>query len=534
MNLKTKGVALAAALVLASALPMARPAEAGTPKDMLIMAKNIDDLITLDPAEVFEFTGGEVIANIYDRIMMFEAEDLSKLVGGVAESYKISGDGKTIVFKVRGGQIFHSGNPVTANDMAFSLRRVIKLKKTPSFILTQFGWNKDNVDGLIKPVDGTHVSVTMTADFSPGLLLNALSAGVGSVVDMKEVMKHERDGDLGHGWLKNHSAGSGPYRLQTWKANEIVTLVSNIKYRHGAPAMKRVLMRHVPENSAQRLMVEKGDADMARDLTPDQIKGLETNTGIVVGDYPKAALIYMATNNAHPILGKDKVRKAIRYVVDYEGMANSFLAGQYKIHQAFWPSGLWGSLDEKPFKMDLAKAKALISEAGHGDGFSIVIDTLRKSPYPEIAQTVQASLAKVGVKSEIILSEGKTLWPKYRARKHQLIVAQWSPDYVDPHSNADAFAHNPDNRLEAKLTGKLAWRTSWDNPTINAMTEGAAKELDLVKRERLYKDLQRAVQMDGPFTVMFQKSEQVASQKNVRNFVSGANFDLVFYRTVTK
>ena len=89
MNLKTKGVALAAALVMASALPMVRPAEAGTPKDMLIMAKNIDDLITLDPAEVFEFTGGEVIANIYDRIMMFEAEDLSKLVGGVAESLSL-------------------------------------------------------------------------------------------------------------------------------------------------------------------------------------------------------------------------------------------------------------------------------------------------------------------------------------------------------------------------------------------------------------------------------------------------------------
>ena len=100
----------------------------------------------------------------------------------------------------------------------------------------------------------------------------------------------------------------------------------------------------------------------------------------------------MATNNAHPILSKEKVRRAIRYVVDYEGMANSFLAGQYKIHQAFWPSGLWGSLDEKPFELDLAKAKALILEAGHSDGFSIVIDTLRKSPYPEIAQSVQASL----------------------------------------------------------------------------------------------------------------------------------------------
>ncbi|MFP6770867.1 MAG: ABC transporter substrate-binding protein [Alphaproteobacteria bacterium] len=534
MNMTLKSVALAAAFAVAAAMPMASPAGAGTPKNMLIMAKNIDDLITLDPAEVFEFTGGEVIANVYDRVMMFEPEDLTTLVGGVTESHTISDDGKTIVFKIRAGQTFHSGNPVTAADVAFSLRRVVKLKKTPSFILTQFGWNKDNVDGLIKTVDAMRVSVTMAADFSPGLLLNALSAGVGSVVDMKEVMKHAKDGDFGYGWLKNHSAGSGAYSLQTWNANEIVSLSAHAGYRHGAPAMKRIVLRHVPEPAAQRLMVEKGDADMARDLTPDQIRGMVGNADITIGDYPKAALIYMATNNAHPILGKDKVRQAIRYVVDYKGMADSFLAGQYKIHQAFWPSGLWGSLEETPFKMDLAKAKALLTEAGHGDGFEIVIDTLKKSPYPEIAQSVQAALAKIGVKSQIILSEGKTLWPKYRARKHQLIVAQWSPDYVDPHSNADAFAHNPDNRMEAKLTGKLAWRTSWENAEINAMTESAAKELDLVKREKLYKDLQRKVQMDGPFTVMFQKSEQVASRKNVKNFVSGANFDLVFYRTITK
>ena len=68
MKMRSKGVAFATALILAWTLPMAGPARAGTPKDMLIMAKNIDDLITLDPAEVFEFTGGEVIANIYDRV----------------------------------------------------------------------------------------------------------------------------------------------------------------------------------------------------------------------------------------------------------------------------------------------------------------------------------------------------------------------------------------------------------------------------------------------------------------------------------
>ena len=510
-------------------------AAAGTPKDTLVMAKNIADIITLDPAEVFEFTGGEVIANVYDRVMMFEPEDLTALVGGVAESYSISDDGRVITLKIRAGQTFHSGNPVTAEDVAFSLQRVVKLNKTPAFIFTQFGWNGDNVDDLVKATDASTVGLTITADLSPGLVLNALSAGVGSVVDKNLVMSNEKDGDLGYDWLKNHSAGSGAFSLKTWKANELVTLEANASYRHGAPGMKRIIIRHVPETSAQRLLIEKGDADMVRDLTPDQIKGLEGNADIVVGDYPKSALTYVATNEKHEILGKPQVRKAIRYLIDYEGMVNSFLAGQYKIHQAFWPSGLWGSYDETPYSLDIQKAKALLAEAGHaGGGFKVTIDTLNNSPFREIAQSLQQSLSKVGIDSEIILSEGKTLWPKYRARKHDIIVARWSPDYVDPHSNADSFAHNPDNRLEAKLTGKLAWRTSWFDPEINALTEGAAKELDLTKREQMYHELQRKVQDVSPFSIMFQHSERVAMRKNVKGYVSGSNFDLVFYRGITK
>ncbi|MDH3914080.1 MAG: ABC transporter substrate-binding protein, partial [Rhodospirillales bacterium] len=93
---------------------------------------------------------------------------------------------------------------------------------------------------------------------------------------------------------------------------------------------------------------------------------------------------------------------------------------------------------------------------------------------------------------------------------------------------------NPDNRLEAKLTGKLAWRTSWFDPEINALTEAAAKELDLGKRKQMYAELQQKVQMVSPFSIMFQRSEQAVLRKNVRGYVSGSNFDLVFYRNITK
>jgi peptide/nickel transport system substrate-binding protein len=98
---------------------------------------------------------------------------------------------------------------------------VVKLGKTPSFIITQFGWNADNVDSLVKALDDDRFSVTITEDFSPGLVLNALSAGVASVVDKKLVMGHEKEGDLGYDWLKSNSAGSGAFSLKAWKANEL-------------------------------------------------------------------------------------------------------------------------------------------------------------------------------------------------------------------------------------------------------------------------------------------------------------------------
>ncbi|MCP4470380.1 MAG: ABC transporter substrate-binding protein [Gammaproteobacteria bacterium] len=528
-KIKITLLGFAAALMLVTGA-----SQAATPKNTFVLAKDIADIITMDPAEVFELTTGEIIANIYDRIMMFEPEDLQNLVGGVAESWEVSEDGKTITFKVRSGLKFHSGNPVRAEDVAWSLQRVVKLNKTPAFIVTQFGWNADNVDSLVKATDNDHLQITITEEFSPGLVLNALSAGIASVVDKKLVMSHEKDGDLGYDWLKSNSAGSGAFSLKTWKANEIVMLQAHKGYRHGAPGMDRVILQHVSEPSSQRLLLEKGDIDMARNLTPDQVKGIEGNSDIAVDGHPKGTIVYMAANAGHPILGKDKVVQAMRHLIDYDSMADSFLAGQFVVHQAFWPAGLWGALETTPYKQDVVTAKALLAEAGHADGFELTIHTLTNSPFPEIAQAVQANLAKGGIKTNIVTLEGKTLWPKYRAREHDIILAHWSPDYVDPHSNADAFANNPDNRFEAKKTGHLTWRNAWSDDASNSLAIKARNELDLDKRKQQYLELQAMLQKKGPFVIMFQQNEQVARRRNLDGFVSGSNFDLVFYRNVTK
>jgi len=354
--------------------------------------------------------------------------------------------------KIRSGQKFHSGNPVTAEDVAFSLQRVIILNKTPAFILSQLGWTAENVKELVKATDDTTVQLTITEDFGPSFVLNTLSAGVGSVVDKRTVLEHEKDGDLGYEWLKTNSAGSGPFRLVSWKPNEGVVLQSNPDYRHGAPAMERVVLRHVPEPAAQRLLIEKGDVDIARNLTPDQIAGLEGNEQLKVQTDPKATLMYLQVNMDDPVLSKPKVREAIKYLIDYRGMADSFLKGQFRVHQSFWPTGFFASLPDTPFKLDVERAKALLAEAGEADGVEVEMDAFNTSPYTEIAQSIQATMGEAGIDVAILAAEQKAVYTKHRARQSQMIVTHWSPDYLDPHSNADAFSSNPDNSDEAGLT----------------------------------------------------------------------------------
>ena len=209
---------------------------------------------------------------------------------------------------------------------------------------------------------------------------------------------------------------------------------------------------------------------------------LDGDEEIAIDSHPRGTLIYLAANQGHPVLGKPQVVQALRHAVDYHGMADSFLAGQFIVHQAFWPRGLWAAHTETPYRRDVARAKALLAHAGHGAGFALRIDTLTSPPFPAIARALRATFAEAGIDAQVVIWEGAELWPRYRAREHELILAPWSPDYVDPHSNADAFARNPDNRPEANLTGVLAWRNAWAREEFNAAVVRARNELDPGRR----------------------------------------------------
>src|SRR5690606_8614532 len=121
-------------------------------------------------------------------------------------------------------------------------------------------------------------------------VLYCLTSTVSSVVDKKLVMEHEADGDLGYNWLKTNYAGSGPFAIKDWRANEVVVLERNPHYWGPAPAMARAIYRHIPEPATERLLLEKGDIDVARKLGPDEIKGLEGNPDIKIQKNDKGSI----------------------------------------------------------------------------------------------------------------------------------------------------------------------------------------------------------------------------------------------------
>ncbi|NSX54552.1 ABC transporter substrate-binding protein [Parasulfitobacter algicola] len=529
LNTLMKGAALGLALGL-----MAAPATfAETPSNMLVIAHRIDDLTSMDPAESFEIQGSDASRNMYMKLVNLDPTNLDGgYVAELAESWTVSEDGRTITFTIRDDINFHSGNPVRAEDAEFSLRRAILLDKTPAFILKQFGFTPENVEQTIV-ADGNTLSITTDKRYATSFVLNCLTATIGGIVDKELVMANEVDGDMGNTWLRTNSAGSGAYRLVSWKPDESLTLQSNPDFHLGAPAMERVIVRHVIESASQRLLLERGDIDVARNLNPEDVAGASNADNVVIHDELRGRLMYAALNQKHPELSKPQVRQAFKYLIDYEGMQNSFLKGQYTTHQNFLPKTYLGAVDENPFSLDIEKAKALLAEAGV-DGMELELGVREAQERIEIAQSLQNTAAQVGIKINITVGTSKQILARYRARELDIYVGAWGPDYPDPHTNAGTFAYNPDNSDEANATGLLAWRNGWDTGGLTEMVDAAVVENDRETRAQMYRDIQAQFRETSPFIVMFQLTEQIGRQENVQGLSLGGPITNAAYWNVTK
>lgn len=532
------GAALAA-LVYAGA-----PALADTPPDTLVQAWAIDDIISLDPAEAFELSTGEITGNTYDMLVRLDAKDTTKVVGGIAESWTVSDDALTYTFKLKPGLKFASGNPISAEDVAWSFERAVKLNKSPAFIIQQFGLTGDNVAEKAKATGPDTFVFTVDKAYAPSFVLNCLTATVGAIVDSKLVKEHvaaatpsadyKYDNDFGNAWLKTNYAGSGPYKTREWRANEVVVLERNDNYYGTKGNMTRVIYRHVKESAAQRLLLEKGDIDIARNLQPGDYEAVGKNADLATTSTPKSTVYYVSLNQKNPNLAKPEVREAFKYLIDYDALGDTLLKGIGVVHQNFLPKGILGSVDDKPYKFDIAKAKELLAKAGLADGFSVTMDTRSGQPESGVAESIQQTAAQAGIKIELVPEDFKQLLTRYRARQHDIAILQWGVDYWDPNSNSETFATNPNN-ADDSMNKTLAWRNAWDVPAdIQKESAAALLERDAGKRTEMYQDIQKKIREQGPFNFIWQQTEVAGLRKNVQGFKLGPTFDTNFVAPVTK
>jgi peptide/nickel transport system substrate-binding protein len=267
----------------------------------------------------------------------------------------------------------------------------------------------------------------------------------------------------------------------------------------------------VPESANQLTELQRGDADIALNLTAEQLATLSGDAISVQGQ--DLRLFYVGMNVAVPPLDNADVREALRMAIDYDGIVNDLLSGNAQKVQTIIPSPMFGYNSDAPFQADVEGAKALLEQAGVSDVSLEMLIPDGAAPggvqWSDLASKLQADWAAIGVNVEIRQVTFAELLDAYRAQGAELALLYWGPDFADPDTNVTPFTN-----YDAK---SIAWRNSWNDADIAAQAKAAAVMTDAAEREAAYKEITDYVLHNGPYVVLYQP----AALFGVRNTVSG-------------
>ena len=491
------------------------------PKNVLVIGDNQSNFKTFDPHVCYESPTSAFAMNLYAQLVHIGWKDGAFTIEpDVAVKWEKAADNKTWTFHLRKGMLFANGDPLTADDVVFSLQRVVKTKKSPSWLLTDtFGLELDSAKAIDK-----HTVQLKTNGAPDNVVLTNLGGLVGSIVNKKELMKHEVDGDLGMSWLNTHSAGAGPFVLKEWKRNDRLVMVANKHYWKGVAPLKMVIFKDVPEPAERYLLLQKGDIDVAFDLTPEQANELKGKPAFQLVTTPAQAMEYVGMNVKFKPFSDPKVRQAVKWAIDYEAMIRDVRGGFALNNQQFLSKGYFAYRENNPYAMNLEKAKALLKESSYPNGFEIELVTNTTAIRRAEAVVVQANLAKIGIKANINIMQTAQMYQKFRKQGIDMIVAGWGNDYPDADALANPFANH---RVK-----QLAWRLVWLDDHAADLTEAAGKEGNPDKRRALYHQLTEYWLKNSPFAMMHQRIVYWVVNKDVKNAeqaFSGAYVRFVLY-----
>lgn len=493
--------------------------KAATPNNQLVIATSLAQVLSLDPHQATEAKANEIMANLYDRLVATDAS--GKILPQLAEKWEI--DDKGITFHLRDAK-FASGNPVTSADVVYSLTRLLKLDQAAAANLKRVGYTGDNVEKLVTAPDEKTVRIDLSGEVTSELLLYRLAMVIASVVDSEEVKKHAVDDDYGNAWLRTNSAGSGPFTLNRWTPNDLVILDANASYMSGAPKMRRVIIRHVPESQVERLMLERGDVDVASAMTASDLATFNGKQGFEIQRVPTGGFYVLSMNAGKKELSDPKVREAIAYGIDYKGIEKAIMGPYGRARTVPVPENFEYAIPSPDWQLNVEKAKTLLNEAGYKDGFTLSLKTIAQTPRIDLATAIQASLAQIGIKVDIQQGNGSEIIAAHRARDFDLLIPQTGAYMPNVLGSMEQFSSNPDNSREANNAGNFVWRSAWDIPELTALTAKAALEPEAKKRGELYVQMQKMFVEQKPAVLpLFERYEPIVLSNHVKDYVGHPN-----------
>ncbi|NNC12720.1 ABC transporter substrate-binding protein [Planctomonas sp. JC2975] len=468
-----------------------------------LVVDNSFDLKTSDPARAFELTGSIVDRALYDTVLTFKGSDVTKPVPSLM-SFTESSDDKTLTLKMEGKHYFSNGDPVTVDDVVFSLKRVQGIAGNPSFLL-------DGVT-VTKKDDTTVVLTSKTANPALPFILPNPSLGI---VDSKLLQKNggsTTKSDSAESFLNKTSAGSGPYMLSSYSVNTKVVFTLNPHYAGPKPAYSKVVLENVA-GPTQKINVQAGSSQVALDLNADQVSGLGTGkTKVIKGVSPD--LIYLWFNQDSAVSGgvtdKQDFLTAVRKGIDYSKMLS--LSGEGATQPGgMVPSQFLGSIKpDSTNTYDAAAAKAALAKSGYS-GQSVTFSypndiTINGLQMETLAQALQSQLGAIGIKLTLAPSPISTFLDAYRAGKLQSGIMYWGPDFPDP---SDYLVFNPGEDLGLRA----GWKAGADDTVTAAQQAALAASGDA--RASAYADWQRAQNATGPFVPVVQPAQYVVTASSI-------------------
>jgi peptide/nickel transport system substrate-binding protein len=395
-----------------------------------------------------------VALNCYDRLVRFKRTpaaddimsfDINALEPELAESWQTASDGMSATFKLREAK-FHSGRAVTAKDVKWSLDRAVSIG---GFASTQMA-----AGSMTKPEQFVAVDDrTFRIDFAQRdkLTMPDLAVTIPFVFDSELAIKNGGGDPWAKDYLKNNIAGSGAFKVESWKPGTETIYVRNDDWASGArPTLRRIITRDIPSPSTRRALIERGDADISYGLPPKDFKDLAEGGKIRVAGIPVPnAIWYVALNSANPPFNDVRLRQAVAWAIPYEKLMSAALYGRgvpmwgggAHVTSAAWPQ-------PSPYHTDLAKAKALVAEAApNGIATKLLFDAGSGTIAEPMAVLIQETLAQIGIKVEIEKIPGANFRGELNKKTAPMVINRFGgwldyPDYFffwNYHGNNSIF-----------------------------------------------------------------------------------------------